>query len=361
MGDGTGGRRRDRRAHIVTAVFAALVVALLARNASLSGQGAQGTGFSIAVDFLALDGQGRPVSDLRTDEVVVRLGRDPADVYRLTFVPAASGPINSASQSRVQPFGSSEARDFERRFLIVVDDESLPQGSEQSTRDAVATFVRTLDSRDRVSLATVPRGGLRVPLTSEHAQVARAVQRISGRALRRESEADAACRTRSVLRELEALFAQLANPAGPFFAVFFSGGLYDGGAEIQTPGAVIACDLQLSDFRQLGIRAAASRSFMYIVQPETFSSPPWTSNPRAGLEHVAGVTGGRILQLSGRDVDVLDRVRVETTGVHLAIARLRSQPRGGIDHPLSVRVRRPGVVVVARPQLTVPAERPSTR
>jgi hypothetical protein len=130
--------------------------------------------------------------------------------------------------------------------------------------------------------------------------------------------------------------------------------MYDGGGAIQAPlGTPIGCDLQLSEFQQLGARTAQSRTYTYIVQPETFVKPAWTSNPRSGLEQLAGATGGRIVQLSGRDVSVLDRVRLEMSGLYAAQARIRSKPRSGSTHAISIKVNRPGVTIVARPQLAI--------
>jgi hypothetical protein len=343
---------------LITSSLCGVAVSSLSPEAA--GQGRTGSqGLGIAVDFAAVDGRGQPVTDLRADEVTVRLGRETVSVSDLRFLPAASGR-DAASRLSGQPFGRAEAVDFERAFLLVVDDESLPQGSEQSTRDALRGFVRQLDERDRVALAIVPHGGLLVSMTNDHGRVLPMLQRISGRAARRESGTDAACRGRDVLRQLEGLLSSARAPTGPLVMVFFSGSLYDGGGAVQAPlGTTIACDLQLSDFRQVGLRAAESRTYVYIVQPETFTAVAWTSHPRAGLEHLAGATGGRILQLSGRDPTVLDRVGREMSGLYLARARVNGNVRTGITHAIRIETTRPGVTIVARPHLAVPAERVS--
>ena len=57
-------------------------------------------------------------------------------------------------------FCAREAVSFERSFLLVIDDESLPQRSEQSTRDALRSFVRRLHPADRAGLAAIPHGQL---------------------------------------------------------------------------------------------------------------------------------------------------------------------------------------------------------
>ena len=335
------------------AVVSTLCAAMCA--VGLSAQNSPPGGFSLVVDFMALDSRGHPITDLRADEIVVRVGRETANIRGLRLLPAAAAIGGPVERSRTLAFGSVEAANFERSFLVVVDDESLPQGSEQSTREAIRSFLTRLDARDRVGLVVVPHGDVRILPTTDHGRVIQSVQRISGRAMGRESAADAACRTRNVLRELDTLLMAAEGPTGPLTLVLFSGSMYDGGGAIQAPlGTSMACDVQLSDFRQLGLRASRSRGYIYIVQPETFGGLPWTSSPRSGLEQLAGVTGGRILQLSGRDHDVLNQLTLETSAVYVAQITLEDQPRS--VQTLGVKTSRPTVTIVARPHVTMPGD-----
>ena len=317
--------------------------------------------YPIAVDFLAVDSDGRPVRDLAPGDVSIRLGRETANVRALRFIPAA-GDGGRATLRAPQPFGSPEAFDFQRSFLVAVDDESLPQGAVQSVRDAISLFIRQLRPDDRVGLATVPHGSLRVALTTEHSRVVQSAQQVSGRAPARESPADAACRARNVLGQVAQLIRDVGRPNAPLTIVFFSASMYDGGGAVQAPlGSFIGCDLQLSEFRQLSLRAAESRSYLYIVQPEVFTDPAWVSSPRSGLEHMAGATGGRIMEIGGRGSDMFRRIASEVSGVYLAGALVRSKPRGGTLYDVSVRTTRPGVTILARPHLAVPPDPESIR
>jgi hypothetical protein len=311
------------------------------------------SGYLLTVDFLAVDSTRRPVDGLRATEVALKVGGKPAELVSLKLLPAASDSSSQPLRSTL-PFGSAESVDFERKFLIVVDDESLPQGSEQSTRDAIVSFLERLSSKDQVGLLVVPHGGTRLPLTTDHSQIARAVLRLAGRATGGETVSDAACRTGQVLRELDTVLARAESPSGPVMLVLFSGSMYDGGGAVQVPfGTPMACHVQLSDFRQVGLRAARSRGYTYIVQPDTFNRLQWTSSPRSGLEQLAGVTGGRILQLSGRDRDVLEAIRLETSAIYTARVRVDDQVRAA--QTFDVRTSRPDVTIVARPQITVPS------
>jgi hypothetical protein len=302
----------------------------------------------VTVDFLATDANGVPVADLRSDEVSVRIGGETTTMRGLRRVPAASEAGAAALPS--QPFGGAESPAFDRRFLLVVDDESLPQGGEQSTRDAIRSFLVRLDPHDHVGLAFVPRGGIRTAMTTNHQQAAVAIQQLSGRGTGREPVADAACRARLVLSALSELLSDAATSRSPVILVFFSGSLYDGGGAVQAPfGTFLACDVQMSEFRQVGVRAALARSYVYIVQPDVFDTAAWSSSPRSGLEQIAGATGGRIVQLSGRDLRALDRIATETSALYVALVNVRG--RAQAMQTLSVRTSRPGVTVVARPQI----------
>src|SRR5688572_23326955 len=71
-----------------TAVVPALCAVMCA--AGLSAQNIPQRGFALAVDFMALDSRGNPVTDLRADEIVVRVGRETAGIRGLRLLPAAA-------------------------------------------------------------------------------------------------------------------------------------------------------------------------------------------------------------------------------------------------------------------------------
>ena len=51
-------------------------------------------------------------------------------------------------------------------------------------------------------------------------------------------------------------------------------------------------------FKQVSAAAAAAHAQFYVIQPELSVTP----ETRAGLEHLAGVTGGLLLQLGGGEM-----------------------------------------------------------
>ncbi|MEO8071191.1 MAG: hypothetical protein ABI652_07300, partial [Acidobacteriota bacterium] len=314
----------------------------------------------VTIDFVAVNTDGHPVIDLRADEISVKIGGENGTVRSLRAIPAADGRSDRISQASVMPFGSPESTTFERSFLVVIDDESIPQGSEQSTRDAVRGLVNGLAPRDRIGLVTIPHGGVRVPLTLDHGRVAREAGQVSGRGSRRETAVESGCRSRNSLVALTSLIRAMGSisTTGPLTVVFFSAGMSDSAGPAGAPfGTVTACELQSSEFRPVGLEAALARAYFYIVQPEIFETAPSETRPRAGLEHLAGVTGGRILQLSGREGDLLRRVSGEMSSVYVADVELDALDRIVATYALSVKTARRGVTIHARPDVAMATAR----
>jgi VWFA-related protein len=69
---------------------------------------------------------------------------------------------------------------------------------------------------------------------------------------------------------------------------------------------------------------------------------------QAGLEHIAGLTGGTLLMISGRLESVFDRIALEISGYYLLGIRAEPADRDGRPHDVGVAVRRPDLHVRAR-------------
>jgi hypothetical protein len=126
--------------------------------------------------------------------------------------------------------------------------------------------------------------------------------------------------------------------------------------------------LTQEEFRRVGAQAAAARAYMYVIQPELIgvrgsSSEPatigggiprWDNNPRTGLEHLAGITGGKLLQLAGPESDVLLRIGVETSAFYVASVDPEPNERNDNLHLVNVKASRNGVNVYTRPDIVIP-------
>jgi hypothetical protein len=113
------------------------------------------------------------------------------------------------------------------------------------------------------------------------------------------------------------------------------------------------------------VSAGAARAQFYVIQPgdmmdtggvqrENIAGSGFrgSDNPLEGIEHLAGVTGGTMLQLTGSAGGALGRVLRESSAYYLASLEPELSDRSGRSQQLEVRVARPGVEVRSRPHIT---------
>ncbi|MEX2272361.1 MAG: hypothetical protein WD690_12860 [Vicinamibacterales bacterium] len=316
------------------------------------------------IDIAVVMPNGQPVVDLRADEISVRLAGRSRRVRSLQMVTA---PLSNAGRAVPPPFGSNARSDEGRSVALVIDDDSFRPGREAAIREAVDALLDGLSPRDRLALVTVPYGGLKVPLTTEHERVRTALGTVVGRALEGETGSDLACRTRRTLESLAGYLTSLGFRESPAIVVFVTAGLASPRRDAPVTMAPGMCELTSDTFQQVAVAGAAARAQFYVVQPadimtagtiarETIAGAEYggSDNPVEGLEHLAGVTGGKILQLTGSPGGALGRVLQETSVHYIVGVEPGPQDRTGKSLPLDVRVSRPGVEVRARPQIAFP-------
>ncbi len=327
---------------------------------------------TMAVDFYAVGPDRLPVRDLAAHEVTIRVDGRLRAVKTLRLVPLANAlsadPLAAVPAPPPPPFGSNTVEDMGRTFVLVVDDESLRQGRERSLREAVRRFLGSLSRRDRVAVATVPRGGLKSDFTIDHDRIAEIVTRLTGQAPEVETAQEGACRTREVLASVEGLLSSLAGGEGPTSVLLISTAMYGPRRDAPAAGPPGPCELTVRQFQLLGAAASRARAHFYVIQPDeqqalarpilpTFATAGYTGpdNPLEGLEHVAGVTGGRVMTLSTAvgDAALLPIVR-ESSAYYTATIDATESDFDGLAHGLEVRLARTAVELRARPQLFFP-------
>jgi hypothetical protein len=134
-----------------------------------------------SVDFVVVTKDGAPITDLKPEEVTLRVGNKNRVVSSLNYVKVSesmAGAVGSsaapgapaAAKSDLPPAfftNISTTSDTPRSIVIVVDDESMPIGQEPKLRSSLSNFVRDLPATDSVALITVPHGGIKVNLTTD--------------------------------------------------------------------------------------------------------------------------------------------------------------------------------------------------
>ena len=308
----------------------------------------------IAVDFMVMGNSGMPVSDLRADEVSVQIDGRGRPIRALEYVSLAS-PIEAGVAGVLSPYGSNSQTDSGRTVVLIVDQETLRPGRDGELKTQIAAFVRSLGAHDRVALLTVPYGGMKVDLTTDRSRVVQALATVSGQAASVESNNDALCRTTATLAAVRGTLEDLRGGEAPVVVVLFSGqmsaplGVFAAPSPTSAMLTLPTCQLRTEQFKQVSAAVAAARAQLYIVQPELSVSP----ETRAGLEHLAGVTGGLVLPLGGGEDSALGRVARESAGYYVARVEPEPSETTGQIRNLRVSVTRPNTSVRQRTQMSV--------
>lgn len=182
-----------------------------------------------------------------------------------------------------------------------------------------------------------------------------------------------ACRTRRTLESLVGLVSGFREAEGATHVLFITSGLAGPRRDAALTLAPGMCELTVDMFAQVGAAAGAARATFYVIQPEDPMIRPGgglvenvagagfkgSDNPLEGIEHLAGVTGAQRLHLSATGDNTLVRIARETSAYYVLGFEAQPAERNGFSRQVDVRVGRAGVVVRARPNLTIakPADR----
>jgi hypothetical protein len=325
----------------------------------------------VAVEFYALGSDRRPINDLKAEEVTIKMDGRTRKVSSLQLVTVAPEPPSDAATPAAEtapaPFSTNTAAEAGRTFIMVLDDESFRPGRERPLRGAVSRFLGALAPRDRVSLITVPHGGMKANLTSNHDRVMNELNQLIGHAPETESAQDGACRTRDVLQSLEGMLNSLAGGEGPTTIMFISATEYGPRRDAPSTLAPGRCELTTQVFERMGNAAAQARAHFWVIQPEQIMNRgsiasetiggagfSGSENPLEGLEHIAGVTSAERLSLSTAGDETLVQIARETTAYYSAVIDTTVADLDGITRGIDVKVGRAGVRVRARPKLYLP-------
>ena len=304
------------------------------------GQARQPAAQPTPLEFYASASDEAPVRDLTAEELTLKISGRTRVIRSLQWIDVATPrkPDEKPAPALPSPFGSNVATTDGRAVILVIDDDSFRPGREAPLRDAVNLFLANLSTRDRVSLVTVPYGGLKVDFTTEHERVSNALLRIVGQAAPDQTGSDLACRTRRTLEALVGLLDSLGGGQGPTTVLFVSAALAGPRRDAAANMAPGMCELTTDHFNQVGAAAAGARAHFYVVQSEdatTRTARPveniagtgflGSENPQEGLEHLAGVTGGHQLPLLSNRESNLNRVVRETTGYYVLDVRSGSE------------------------------------
>jgi len=335
---------------------------------------------TVRIDFMALAADGQPVTDLKLEDVTLRIDGKLRALRTLSYVKMSEGLSSAALAANAAATGGAAAVagspapaseiappfamnlvpavSLARSIIVMVDDESMPIGEEQRLRTTLTRFVRSLPPADQVSLVTVPHGRVEVPLTTDREKLAKAIAEIQPIS----PIEDAACRSRTMLGALQTtmtrMIAARANDQ-PVVVAFLSAALNGISVQEQAQRANIsgtggisqqggACAIRADDFVRVGQAQATARVQFYVINPDYSAN-----SVGGGIEDLRSHTNAPLLHLTSSGEPGLTRMARETTGYYLATFDSEPDELVGKPHPSQIRTTRKDVVIRDRPFLIV--------
>ncbi len=149
-----------RRLLAWTALLAALVVASGIAGPHGLAQSVPGTA---TISFRALNPEGQLITDLKAADVSLKIDNTPREIKSLDFVPLGKvdGTVATLAAAPLPPpFASNVAGGgpARRGLVLLVDEESIAPGKEQTIRDAVGHILAGVGPGDRLAVISSAPG-----------------------------------------------------------------------------------------------------------------------------------------------------------------------------------------------------------
>ena len=135
----------------------------------------------LEVDVNIVDGNGRPVADLRAPEFSVKVDGQDRKVVSSEFIRDDSSQTPGAAGYKVDPYVATNTdRPRGRMIIIVIDQNNITSGRARDLVVSVRHFVEHLPPADRVALVAIPAPGPAIEFTGNRARVYQALAGIRG-------------------------------------------------------------------------------------------------------------------------------------------------------------------------------------
>jgi hypothetical protein len=330
-------------------------VVLAITPATASAQPAKAEGAVVKIDFRALTGEGQQVTDLKPDEITLKVNGKPRQIQSLSvFHGAASSPATGGS-TLPAPYATNAVGHEGRVIHMLIDDDSIAPGREGEFREFVRLLVAELAPGDRLGVLTT-QGQVNLRPIDDPAKIKSAVDKIVGRGASNETDVDAQCRTTRVIAGLGSMLALTGGT--PTTIIVFSGGLAPPTVKQVRVGARDAtgtndvCPVTPETFQNIGAVAATAHADLYLFHL-TEAMTNRSSAQDAGFESLAGVTGAEFARISASPQPVVSRLLRETTAYYVATFQPEPSERNGQAYRVELRTARDKVKLRTRPSVEI--------
>ena len=295
-------------------VLIALAAAALLAPAQAPGPASR----RLTIDFVAVDRDGMPVTDLRPVDVEVRIGQFRAPVETLRLVTPATDERGG------------------RLIVLLLDDITLRPDAMGRVREAGRRFVDRMAADDRMAVLTL--SGARTESTGDRARLLHAIDAYAVRAsgvLRPDVEG------RHLLDTLASVAAQIVEAPGRRKTIV---GIGPAWLDRLLPPPQVGEDLR-PEWVHAMQQLAFSNVNYYVIDPQGVGT---TRFGDSGEEGFARETGGRAFMNTNDVNGAVDRILRESATYYLV--EVPDPPLGAKAdlRPLEIKSLRKGVLVRAR-------------
>lgn len=136
----------------------------------------------VRMDIRVVDAAGRPITDLRQDEVIITEDgtNRPALLFQRVTEPAETF-VDAATRAVTAEVSTNEGFPRGHLYLLVFDQAHITAGNEQRARMAAEQFIRRhVRPSDRVALFAIPGPGPQIGFTSDRVRVIEELTRVRG-------------------------------------------------------------------------------------------------------------------------------------------------------------------------------------
>jgi VWFA-related protein len=265
-----------------SAVLASLTV-LVTLASPLSSQPVFRTGTTLVEVSAIVTRDGRPVTDLRADEVMVLDNGQPQPLVAFEYVDLTQ--VEEAAQRR--------------DFVLVLDDLHVGPARTMPAIGAALAFVDALGPHDRLSVANTGPFRLSLDLTTEREAARRLIRKFRGQA-GNAGPFEIEARTSTAMQVLIDVAAAVRSDAAERRAVLLISEGHGGFSQERHAGLSPAGQAVFQDYMGVLREAAASNVAIYTVDPRGLTAPATAHVPSREL--VAARPGEEMQALAHRDI-----------------------------------------------------------
>src|SRR5436190_402258 len=272
---GSSGQWSGVSSNAMTRVFVVALLAFLPLS-----QVAEAT----KVDFIVTKSDGTPVLDVTSADIAIKIDGKLRTIRTLRLVSVSEIPPSNTNTAQLPPpFGTNALTSDGRSVVIAIDDDSFRTGREQALREAADGRLAKLSPQDRVLFLTMPYGGVKVPFTTDHARIKRAIATTTGQRPQNETGSEMACRTRRVLEATASFLDLLKFAEGPTSVIFFTGGMAGPRRDATDAMAPGMCELRIDTTRTDVVVGFRPQIAFGTPRPAPAATPEGAPNTRQML------------------------------------------------------------------------------